>query len=529
MSALKLSLRQAMTPVHTWGGLVLGWLLYFMFVTGTLGYFDTEIDQWMQPEIPRQQAAPGEALGIGASWLKMEAPGADRWFIDLPGSREHPNLKVFWNYSEPPAGRERRGDAALNIKTGAPYTARETTGGQTLYRMHYNLHYLPRTAAHYLVGVASMFMLLAIVTGVIIHKKLFRDFFTFRPAKGQRGWLDAHNMLSVLALPFHLMITYSGLLFFAFLYLPSILLATYGSGEEAHERFEQEMLARSAQPERAGEAAPLAPLVPMLERAGAIWGVDQIYFARIDFPGDANARVSFYHTPDSVITRGQKPLVFDGVSGALIEQQAAALRPPVKFFYAMLGLHEGRFADSALRWLYFFSGLTGSAMIAAGLLLWSVKRKALLKQQRQPAHFGHRAVEVLNIATVIGLPVGIAAFFWANRLLPLELAERAEWEIHVLFISWLAMLLYAFLRPPARVWRESLWIAAAAFALLPVVNAITTERHLIQSLSAGDWVFAGFDLCMLAFGLCFALTARVCRRRGRQTGMIDSAIPAGSA
>ena len=92
-------------------------------------------------------------------------------------------------------------------------------------------------------------------------------------------------MLSVLALPFHLMITYSGLLFFAFLYLPGILLATYGSGEEGHEQFEQEMLARSAQPERAGEAAPLAPLAPMLERAGAIWSADQIYFARIDFPG----------------------------------------------------------------------------------------------------------------------------------------------------------------------------------------------------------------------------------------------------
>ena len=138
----------------------------------------------MQPEMPRQQAAPQEALGIGASWLKVEAPGADRWFIDLPGSREHPNLKVFWNYSAPPAGRERRGDAVLNMETGAPHAARETTGGQTLYRMHYNLHYLPRTAAHYLVGVASMFMLLAIVTGVIIHKKIFRDFFYLPARKG---------------------------------------------------------------------------------------------------------------------------------------------------------------------------------------------------------------------------------------------------------------------------------------------------------------------------------------------------------
>lgn len=529
MSALTISLRQAMTPVHTWTGLALGWLLYFMFITGTLGYFDTEIDQWMQPELPRQQAAPQEALGLAESWLRAEAAGAERWFIDLPGSREHPNLGVFWIYAEAPPGREPRGDAVLDLETGAPFVARETAGGQRLYRMHYNLHYLPRTAAHYLVGVASMFMLLAIVTGVIIHKKIFRDFFTFRPAKCQRGWLDAHNMLSVLALPFHLMITYSGLLFFAFLYLPGILLATYGSGPEARDQFGREMQARMEPPKPAGEAARLAPLGPMLAHAGAVWDLDQIYFIRVDLPGDAHARVSFFRQPDSIMTRGSTPLVFDGVSGAPLAQPAAALKPPTRFFYAMLGLHEGRFADSVLRWLYFLSGIMGSAMIAAGLVLWSVKRKALLQTQRQPARFGHRLVEALNISTLVGLPVGIAAFFWANRLLPLALAERAEWEIHVLFIAWLAMLLFVLARPAARAWRESLWIAAAAFALLPALNAITTERHLMQSLAAGDWVFAGFDLCMLAFALGFALAAQHCRRRERRAASLDSAIPAGSA
>lgn len=43
--------RQSMNWLHTWAGLVLGWLLYFMFLTGTLGYFDEEIDRWMKPEI----------------------------------------------------------------------------------------------------------------------------------------------------------------------------------------------------------------------------------------------------------------------------------------------------------------------------------------------------------------------------------------------------------------------------------------------------------------------------------------------
>ena len=37
-------LRQSMSWLHTWSGLLLGWLLYAVFFTGTLSYFVDEID-----------------------------------------------------------------------------------------------------------------------------------------------------------------------------------------------------------------------------------------------------------------------------------------------------------------------------------------------------------------------------------------------------------------------------------------------------------------------------------------------------
>src|SRR5690606_8462509 len=52
------------------------------------------------------------------------------------------------------------------------------------------------------------------------HKKIFKDFFTFRPGKGQRSWLDAHNATAIFALPFHIMITFSGLLLLLFTLMP---------------------------------------------------------------------------------------------------------------------------------------------------------------------------------------------------------------------------------------------------------------------------------------------------------------------
>jgi len=62
-----------------------------------------------------------------------------------------------------------------------------------------------------------------------------------------------------------------------------------------------------------------------------------------------------------------------------------------------------------------------------------------------------------------------------------------------------------------RIWRF-LTALGAAFGFLPLVNALTTERHLGHSLLAGDWVFAGLDLTMLAIGLIFAVAACGLRR-----------------
>jgi uncharacterized iron-regulated membrane protein len=139
--------------------------------------------------------------------------------------------------------------------------------------MHWALHYMPDKVALYLVGVATMFMFVALTSGIVVHKKIFKDFFTFRPAKGQRSWLDAHNVSSVMALPFFLMITYSGLVFYTYEYLPSVKLAVYGSGEQAEKTFSRETDGEVyADVARSGTPAPMAPIGPMLAQAEARWG-----------------------------------------------------------------------------------------------------------------------------------------------------------------------------------------------------------------------------------------------------------------
>jgi uncharacterized iron-regulated membrane protein len=499
-AGVKETFRQSMSWLHTWAGLTVGWVLYFIFLTGTLGYFDTEIDRWMRPERPLTQHTSIETrVAVALRRLHEVASDAELWLIDPAGDRENPDLRIYYR-PRPDAGAPK--EELLDPTTGKLVTYRETGGGQVLYQMHYELHYLPTVAAYWTVGLCAMFMLLAIVTGVIVHKKIFKDFFTFRPGKQQRSWLDAHNVLAVVALPFHFMITYSGLLFLSSTYMPLVVAATYGMDKQGERTFLAEFIPRQTEVKPAGTAAPLAPLAPILARTAQEWGPHGLRYIEVRNPGDANARITVARALATPL-RNSERLVFDGVSGALLEIPATTTSVPRTIREVFLGLHEGLFAGLGLRWLYFLSGLLGVAMIGTGLMLWTVKRE----RDAHRSAFGWALVHRLNIGTIVGLPIGIAAYFWANRLIPADLAGRAQWEVHALFITWGLLLVHAHCRPLAKAWPEQLWIAAAAFGLLPVLNALTTQRHLGVTLPHGDWVLAGMDLTLLVVGLTFAATA----------------------
>jgi uncharacterized iron-regulated membrane protein len=72
-------------------------------------------------------------------------------------------------------------------------------GSRFFYPLHYSLN-LQWKSGLLDVGFAALAMLAALVSGVVMHRKIFREFFTFRPKKAtQRSTLDLHNMTGVRA------------------------------------------------------------------------------------------------------------------------------------------------------------------------------------------------------------------------------------------------------------------------------------------------------------------------------------------
>ncbi|MBB3103850.1 PepSY-associated TM helix domain-containing protein [Azomonas macrocytogenes] len=495
-----LGFRQANSWLHTWVGLLLAWLLYSIFLTGTLSFFQSEITLWMKPELHGSQPDANTPLRALQAMQRL-APNAEQWNIVLPGERDSV-IEASW--TEP--GQKEGKSLTLDAATGEPLQARETRGGQFLYRFHFELFNIPYPFGRWIVCIATMFMFVAIVSGVIVHKKIFKEFFTFRPGKGQRSWLDAHNATSVLALPFHLMITYSGLLLFMYMLMPWGVESVYQGDVRQHI---QELGLRSApeaKPPVTATGVPLVDPAPLLQQAEQRWprGIARITVSQ---PGTDKAWIEFHELGNAQLSesRHREPLRFDGVTGQPLPSPPRPDGGTSAAIYNLLtNLHLLRFASVELRWCFFLSGLLGAAMIATGLILWVSKR---LPAQQGHTPFGSRLVQVLNVGAIAGLPIAIAAYFWANRLLPVAMAQRADWEIRSLFTAWALCLLHPLLRNHRRAWIEQLTLAALLYAGLPLFSFALPGSHLFATLAHGQWLVAGMDLTLWAFAALFGFTA----------------------
>ncbi|MDV3509236.1 PepSY-associated TM helix domain-containing protein [Stenotrophomonas sp. C4297] len=516
---MKAGFRQSMSWLHTWCGLTCGWLLCAIFLTGTLSVFREPITRWMEagPVPASSPAVDTEMQAVRAQhWLAANAADARAWQIRWPVQRGWP-LELSWEDGDG-TGHEGWVDAGTGMPQPPP-RLRETEGGRNFMSFHYTLH--GGMAGYWLVGWITACMLLALVSGVVVHKRIFKDFFTFRPGKGQRSWLDAHNLSAVLTLPFLFMIGYTGLTFFYSSYLPWPVHAAYGDADDAYARYEAELAPmQPAPPGILVSTAQLPDLQQLLARAHAISGQPPALIV-IQAPGTVHSVVEVIgrkpvgRADRHLLTEASR-VTFDAASGALLQQHGAHphVIGAVQVHETIEALHKADFGGWPMKWLYFISGLLGTAMIAIGTLLFSIKRRKRSEHEFGAATAGiYRCVEAFNVASLAGVALASIVYLHGNRLLPLGMSDRSAWEIRIFLAACAASVLHALWRPPRLAWIEQLWLAAALCLALPLVNMATTGQGLLMYLQRGAWQQAGVELVALAFGLMLARMALMLQRR----------------
>ena len=478
--------------LHTWSGLILGWLLFAVFLTGTLAFFQFEITRWMQPELS-QPASADTAVKQAENYLLTHAQHSPRWSITVPGSRESVTT-LFWR-DEAAGGRGFR--RATLDGNGKEVSVRDTRGGNFLYRFHFDLHYMPVLWARWLVGIAAMSMLVAIITGIVIHKKIFKDFFTFKVGRSVRSWLDGHTLSSVLALPFHFMITYTGLVTLMLMYFVWAINLSHGDRQQFFAAVESGVVG----PQGDDSSANLTDLQAVYNDAREKLGNAEISFISVQNPGQQNGIIELSEAPTRSLITSYRKLVYSASTGALLSNTAVSSTAE-QTRRTMVNLHAGRFADWSLRWLYFISGIVGTIMVGTGLVLWLKKREV------GQMHAGHRLVRTLNFGAIMGLPFAVGCYLLANRLLATTLADRATMEIDLFFAGWLLMLVFGLVRPRTHKWRDGARITGLLFVCLPFISMFTTDKYIGTYNLPNDNAMLYIDVALIVTGLTFLLISQ---------------------
>jgi uncharacterized iron-regulated membrane protein len=439
------------------------------------------------------------SLDAVARVVRPLAEGALQWYLMLPTEREpvirlgvrEPGQRFVLRDIDP---------ATLAVLPDAGTWA----GTRFIFRFHFQLDGRLGEVGYWLVAFAGMAMLVLCVSGLIIHRKIFADFFRFRAtAKPRRFVLDLHNIAGVLGLPFHFAITLSGLVIFFVILFPGVRDVAY-QGDRARFNREAFGIQPPAKANRPGGAT--ASIDAMLAAASTLWQGGRPNFVRLWHPGDANARLEVRRAYDDNVTMNIDAAYFDAATGQLIRSESA--RPVLNAQRFISGLHFIQFRHWTLRWLYFVLGLAGCALIATGYLFWLESRR------RRHAQLGLKGVDIVGglvVGSVTGIVVATLAFFVANRLLPdgatFAGQDRAALEIWVFHLVWLATFGHAWLRPH-RAWSEQCRAIAAFAAAAVLLNWITTGDGLPRSLAHRHlWPVAGMDLLLLAGATIAAVVA----------------------
>jgi uncharacterized iron-regulated membrane protein len=507
------SFRQAMDYLHTWAGVLFSVLLFLVFFMGTLSVFDKEIDRWMMPttRLPTPAAVSFDTVALPQ--LQKLAPQARLWTVQYSNSRE-PLMSIGWVGAQ---GIETRLiDVGGNVVLADP-GSKGATG--FFYPFHFSFHIQWLDLGYWLLALVAIAMLVLLVTGVVIHRKVFADFFTFRPGKSmQRATLDLHNASSVLLLPFHFIITLSGLIIFLFIYMEAGMSVVYATDGASVIKEATGFKTRPA----AREAAQLASVDAMVLQARNIWGGGEVRRVIVRNPGDRNALVEVQRRPHDQVVNDNVAVTFEGVSGQVWDRQRLAPAMRVQRFFS--GLHMLSFDHWGLRWMYFMMGLVSAVMIATGLLLWVEKRRV---RQERLGRISYRVVNAVAAAGTVGVLLATLAMLVANKLLPAALEGRAQAEQTVFFAAWGLALCHALVCAfPLRsggdlrmAWRGQAWTCAVLALCAMLLNAVVTGDNLLHSIGQGRLAVAGTDLVLLA-------TAALALAAGRRLKSPSSATQA---
>jgi uncharacterized iron-regulated membrane protein len=505
---MKAATLKSFLDVHTWTGLGSGLVLFIAFYAGALTVFWEELDVWDHYlDMPAQHQDYQQAQQLFDLALQAQPNAADTVRLDLSRANKPAHL-VRWferlddgNFE----GHEFRMDS-----DGALSTERDQSLlSDFIYRLHYTAG-LPASFGLYVLGLVCVIYGLALVTGLLIFlPNFFRDLFIVRPGRNKkRFWLDTHNVIGVLSLPWHVMFAWSSaLLAIGFFVLAPFEYLVY---EGKLQTIVGRDLGITEHIEPAGERLPPLSAAEIVEIAQGEIPAFEPHQLRYEHVGDANAVVTVRG-----MSEADTLVPFASVSLNAATGQVLAVNDPARasagatFYNGLISLHYASFGGYVTRWLYFVLGLAGAFLFYSGNLLWiESRRKRRSTEQTRGSLFMAR----LNSGVCIGCMAGISSAFLASRLFA-GIGNRADITEYVYFAVFFLSIGWCYLRPVATGTRDLLYLAALLSAAIPLVDLMLVDVPSWSSALVSHGPLLGVDLLAIAAAVAFWRMGAAVQRR----------------
>ena len=509
--------------IHSWVAIGCGLFLFIAFYAGALTMFERPLQRWATPPSPLPKPPPLEATqALIDATIAARPEIARAFFVNLATGPETP-ARLSWP-AEPNRSRDDPGPvlefgAAMapdGSWVSAPLQTAPVTG--LIDQLHRQVGLpVPHEAAMVVTGIVALMYGLALVSGFItLLPTLVRNLFALRLGTNlRRWWLDVHNALGVVSLPFHLVMALSVLVF-------AFHDAFYAAQDAVVYRGGLAQQWAQGRPPRAvpdPQASPLAPdeLVRRIAVQAPGFAPTRLEYAT-DAEGRLTARV--LGTDPRHALRGPNfgLAAVDPYDGRLVQTDYLPGHQPA---YAAIvsqffGLHFGNYGGSAVRWAYFLLGLAGAAIFYTGNLLWIESRRRRARRD-DPTPAQARSARVMGRVTVgvaLGCITGISASLAATKWLAGRVDDAAAWHQGLYYAVFLGCLAWAMWRGPALASTSLLRLAALATALIPLSSAIAA---LVPGLGLWNWggTTIAVDGVALTGALLFAHLARRTRKRVR--------------
>ncbi|HIV70377.1 MAG TPA: PepSY domain-containing protein [Candidatus Aquabacterium excrementipullorum] len=523
--------------VHTWTGIVAGMALFIAFYAGALTVFKEPIARWVSPPSPGVAAVSlADAPALIAGTLKAR-PSAAKDFTLYLQPAEHVPARLGW--SEKPPG----GDGDDHDESHAHhYTATldqqqvriDEDSPSALPAFIDTLHRvvgLPKDTDpnRRVMGVIAALYAVALVSGVILLlPTLVKDFFALRLGRNlKRMWLDAHNVVGIVSLPFHVVMA-----------LTAVVFAFHDDIYELQDKLIHQGQLQSFWRAGAGPAKPgakpaprdPATMLPPSQLLAQVQAMAPDFVPRVmqyAQVGSPRATVRVWGMDPNDIARSPRGgfVALDPYTGKvqntdLLPGHQSALSATLTSFFT---LHFATYGGKPVQWLYFLMGLGGAFLFYSGNLLWIESRRKA-ERRGKPAPVQSRSTTLMAAASVgvcLGCVSGISLSIVAGKWLHGHVADLGAWHQGVYYAVFLGSVAWAFVRGAARASVHLLWLAAACTVAIPVSSLLAWLWPQLGLWAHGSPAALGVDAVALAGALCWAWVARATARRV-QAGRGDS-------